>query len=158
MDAFDTIIVQILINEGGYVNDPDDPGGETKFGISKKDYPNLDIKNLTIDQAKTIYKSDYYMKMGLDHLNDTGVQYYAMDMGVNIGTGRGVKILQHALRIPQDGEIGPDTVNAVNAATPHTLVDEMIELRVKYYVSLVYANPVKVKFLSDWIVRSFVRI
>ena len=50
--TFDQVIDRVLAHEGGYVNDPDDPGGETKYGISKKAYPKIDIKNLTKEEAK----------------------------------------------------------------------------------------------------------
>ena len=56
MNNFDSAFTIILGSEGGYVNDPRDSGGETKYGIAKKFYPNLDIKNLTVEQAKAIYK------------------------------------------------------------------------------------------------------
>ena len=57
--TFDEIIEQVLEHEGGYVNDPKDLGGETKYGITKRFYPDVDIKNLTIDGAKEIYKKEY---------------------------------------------------------------------------------------------------
>ena len=55
MAEFKLAIPRVITNEGGYVNDPDDPGGETKYGISKRSYPALDIKNLTVEQATAIY-------------------------------------------------------------------------------------------------------
>ena len=60
-EGFDKAFEFTIGVEGGYVNDPSDPGGETKFGVSKKSYPNLDIKNLTITQAKEIYYKDYWI-------------------------------------------------------------------------------------------------
>ena len=58
MKSFDEIIKHVLEHEGGYVNDPKDLGGETKYGITKRFYPDIDIKNLTIEEAKEIYKKD----------------------------------------------------------------------------------------------------
>lgn len=60
---------QIVIgHEGGYVNDPVDPGGETKYGISKRSYPDVDIPNLTLEKAQAIYERDYWLKCGCDKL------------------------------------------------------------------------------------------
>jgi len=63
MANFDKVIDKVLINEGGYVNDPHDSGGETNFGISKRAYPNVNIKELTTAGAKSIYKKDYWDKV-----------------------------------------------------------------------------------------------
>ena len=60
MSFFDAAFLLVVGEEGGYVNDPRDPGGETKYGISKRAYPALDIANLTLDQAKAIYRKDYW--------------------------------------------------------------------------------------------------
>ena len=59
---FDDIIKVVLKHEGGYVNDPKDPGGETNFGIAKRSHPDVDIENLTEDEAKDIYKEHYWIK------------------------------------------------------------------------------------------------
>lgn len=66
MSNFDSAFGIIVGVEGGYVNDPKDPGGETRFGISKRRYPNEDIKNLTLDRAKFLYKRDYWNSNGCD--------------------------------------------------------------------------------------------
>lgn len=66
MSNFDEAFALVIGVEGGYTNNPADPGGETKFGISKRRYPDLDIKNLTIDQAKVLYKRDYWDEHDLD--------------------------------------------------------------------------------------------
>lgn len=79
--TFSEMIDVVLKFEGGYVNDPKDPGGETNFGISKRQYPNLDIKNLTKDQAKQIYFRDYYLKYDIDKL-PPALQLMALDTAV----------------------------------------------------------------------------
>lgn len=63
-------IKKVVLREGGYVNDPKDPGGETKYGVSKKAYPNLDIARLTVDEAIEIYKNDYWIPARVDSLSD----------------------------------------------------------------------------------------
>ena len=65
-DEFVTAVTQALIDEGGYVNDPADPGGETNMGISKRSYPHEDIKNLTRDRAIDLYYRDYWVGPGID--------------------------------------------------------------------------------------------
>lgn len=91
-ENFDKSFEIVVNSEGGYVNDPDDPGGETKYGISKRAYPKVDIKNLTLDSAKDIYLRDYWVPAGCDNLDyplDTAV----FSCAVNCGVSRARKIL-----------------------------------------------------------------
>ena len=92
---FDEIIEVVLHHEGGYVNDPDDPGGETNFGIAKRSHPDVDIANLTKDGAKEIYKEHYWDKNKVEDL-PANLRHIYFDMCVNQGKGRAVKILQRA--------------------------------------------------------------
>ena len=71
---FEDCIDKVLEHEGGYVNDPNDLGGETNFGVSKKAYPDLDIKNLTRDEAKEIYRKDYWERYKIEKGSDSKVQ------------------------------------------------------------------------------------
>lgn len=103
---FDVAIERILSHEGGYVNHPSDPGGETKWGISKRSYPNLNIKELTREQAKEIYKRDFWDKINGDALYD-GVAFQALDFAVNSGIGTAIRYLQRALGVADDGHFGP---------------------------------------------------
>ena len=113
MSAFDVIIEMVLEHEGGYVNHPSDPGGETIYGISKRAYPDLDIKNLTIAQAKEIYRNDYWDKIKGDDL-PSGVACVTIDYAVNSGVSRASKALQSVCGISNgDGIIGPASLNAV---------------------------------------------
>ena len=84
-------ITKVIGREGGYVNDPDDPGGETKYGISKKAYPKVDIKNLTMDDAVEIYKDEYWLPAKVEWLPDK-LQGQYFDMVVNQGISKSVKI------------------------------------------------------------------
>ena len=67
---FEKAFKYVIYNEGGYVNDPSDLGGETKYGISKRSYPNLDIKHLTLEQARKIYFCDYWLKGKFEQISD----------------------------------------------------------------------------------------
>lgn len=90
--SFDRAFEIVIGHEGGYVNDPQDPGGETKFGISKRAYPTLDIKSLTIEQAKGLYYEDYWLKAGCDHFVDDVMAMLMFDCAVNQGVERAKKI------------------------------------------------------------------
>lgn len=133
--SFDKSVNLVLKAEGGYSNNPNDPGGETKFGISKRAYPTLDIKNLTLDQAKIIYKRDYWDKIKGDQLpND--VSTVCFDMAVNMGISQAVKLLQKALDVVQDGVIGPNTISAANKANPDSLCQKLTLERIMFYSAL----------------------
>jgi hypothetical protein len=96
LTTFDEIIDITLEHEGGYVHDPNDLGGETNFGIAGRFYPDVDIKNLTKDGAKEIYRKDYWDKNKIDDVSD-GLKHIYFDMCVNQGRGTAVKILQRAI-------------------------------------------------------------
>tara|TARA_R100000657_G_C4591809_1_gene50458 strand:- start:11 stop:262 length:252 start_codon:yes stop_codon:yes gene_type:complete len=81
---FEDCIDKVLEHEGGYVNDPNDLGGETNFGVSKKAYPGLDIKNLTRDEAKEIYRKDYWERYKIEKMPE-GLRYIYFDMVLNMG-------------------------------------------------------------------------
>lgn len=112
-DAFD----RLLGHEGGYVNDPRDPGGETNWGISKRAYPNVDIKSLTKEAAKTIYRRDYWTPVRADELPDS-VRFDVFDAAVNHGVLQSAKWLQRAAGAQPDGVIGAQTVASARAAGP----------------------------------------
>lgn len=144
---FYIIIDQLLKEEGGYVNHPQDPGGETKYGISKRSYPNLDIKNLTIDQAKSIYKSDYWDKIKGDFI-PASIAFIIFDSAVNQGIKRASKFLQTALNVAADGVIGSKTIEAANKSNQKEIVLKIAELRKNHYISL--NQPV---FINGWLAR-----
>lgn len=113
--TFDKAVDHIIALEGGYVNDPRDPGGETKYGISKRSYPNEDIKNLTIARAKEIYRRDYWDKCRCDELPPK-LAYYVFDAAVNQGVKAAITLLQRTVKTKEDGVIGPATIKAAQSA------------------------------------------
>lgn len=130
--AFDLL----MINEGGYVNDANDSGGETKYGISKKVYPYIDIPNLTIEQAKEIYKKDYWNRCKCDYLPDA-LSVAVFDFAVNSGTKRAIKYLQMAITgITVDGIIGNQTICAANRLPIKKVLNEYLDLRLSYLTNL----------------------
>lgn len=120
--------------EGGYVNDPDDPGGETKYGITKKSYPDIDIKSLTVDDAKEIYWNDYWLKSGCENLEPkTAVAVF--DTAVNTGVGKTLQFLEKAS--------GTDDKKSI------FLLNE----RENFYRNLAMNNSKFKKYLKGWINR-----
>jgi lysozyme family protein len=113
--AFDRSFDILLGHEGGYVNHSADPGGETRWGISKRSYPAEDIKNLSVDRAKQIYKRDFWDKCRCDELPPP-LALLVFDASVNCGPSRSVKWLQKAVGANPDGAAGPRTAEAVRAA------------------------------------------
>ena len=89
---FETALKFVLKWEGGYSNDPNDPGGETKYGISKRSYPELDISKLTLKQAKEIYYQNYWLKIGCDEL-PYPFNIVVFDTAVNMGRRRAMEFL-----------------------------------------------------------------
>lgn len=86
--SFDTAFDIVIGAEGGYSNDPLDPGGETNFGISKRAYPSLDIKGLTLEQVKAIYFKDYWVPAGCGYIAEDPMATLVFDCAVNQGVGR----------------------------------------------------------------------
>ena len=146
----------ILKHEGGYVNDPDDWGGETNFGITKRRYPDLDIKNLTIGEARDMYYKDFYVRMNLYYIKNDLLALHLLDMGVNAGRKTAVKLLQGLIKgCSTDGQIGPITGQAVAYADITTDLVGMYKARriERYYeVSLRRNNK---KYLKGWVNRVY---
>ena len=155
LKTFDEIIEQVLEHEGGYVDDPTDSGGETKYGISKRAYPDEDIKALTVERAKELYKRDYWDRFKVDNLPDR-IRHIYFDMCVNMGGGRATKILQEACnsknsyKIDVDGGIGKNTIKA-----SANLEDFRLRAyRVMFYAELVMKKPEQMRFWVGWFRRS----
>lgn len=106
---------EVLTHEGGYVNHPSDPGGETNMGISKRSYPKEDIRGMTRARAAEIYRRDFWNPVRGDDL-PPGIDLVAFDPAVNSGVSRGAKWLQQALAVSMDGKVGPQTVAAAETS------------------------------------------
>ncbi len=143
----------ILMHEGGYVNHPSDPGGETKYGISKRSYPLLDIKNLTEERAIEIYYNDFWKRLRCDEIADENLALHVFDFAVNAGRGRAVKMLQKMLDTSVDGIIGPHTLKCANEADGKSLTYCYKQERIRYYKRLVERKPEMEVFLKGWVNR-----
>jgi len=133
--SFDKAVELILRHEGGYVDDPHDPGGETHFGISKRAYPDLNIKELTRDDAKRIYKRDYWDAIRADEM-PMPVAVAVFDMAVNAGVSTAGRLLQRLVGVTDDGVIGPVTLAAVRRTESDALAVRYAAERIAYYAAL----------------------
>ena len=109
---FDVAFEKLIGHEGGYVNDARDPGGETKYGISKRAYPDEDIAGITLEYAKQIYRRDYWDAVQAEYLPDA-VRFDLFDAAVNSGVRQAVKWLQLAAKAEPDWLIVLDRGAAV---------------------------------------------
>ena len=132
---FDQAFELLIGNEGGYVNNPSDPGGETKFGISKRAYPDVEIASLTLDQAKAIYKRDYWDRAQADQY-DGQIGFQLFDTAVNSGVDRAIRILQGAVGTMADGRVGPATLAAIAALSPLVVAARMNAGRLEFMAGL----------------------
>lgn len=137
--TFDTVFSRTLGHEGVYTNDPHDPGGETKWGISKRAYPNLIISALTEEDARNIYKRDFWDKISLDKLPES-VVYQLFDFAVNSGIETAIRYFQRALGIADDGYWGPISQDAANRAFESDMLLNLNAERLDFMTRL-YAWP-----------------
>ena len=153
---FPACLAFTLQAEGGYVDNPADPGGATNMGITLATYrawmgnPLLtaaDIQTLSVETASNIYAADYWMPVRGASL-PSGIDLMVFDMGVNAGVSRSAKILQRVAGVVQDGRIGPHTL----AAATHVTVDALYAAHCAYYTALGYPT-----FLNGWLHRAAAR-
>jgi len=155
---FESIIAFILQSEGGskVTNDPNDRGGLTKFGISQRAYPDVDIEDLTLEQAKAIYKRDYYDKIWADSL-PYGLALVVVDFAVNAGVRTAVKVLQTLVGSTADGIFGSNTQAEIKKLDPDgidRLIDAFTLGRNAHYLGLVKKNEANSTFIKGWLNRS----
>ena len=143
----------------GYVNDPRDAGGETKFGVAKNANPDLNITTLTWEQAKEVYYRRYWLTAKCDRINELSPRLAVLhfDGAVNHGVGRAAKFLQQAVHVSVDGAIGPGTLRALSTAISQMgdieLCNVICSLREQFYRDIVDAKPTQSVFLNGWLRR-----
>lgn len=135
MSNYNDFIQRVLANEGGYVDNPADPGGETNWGISKRAYPDLNIHDLTRQQAIDIYFRDFWQHSHADEFAPA-LGYQMLDVAVNHGVGNAERFLQRAVGVADDGIIGPVTVAAVNAMDVADVIFKFNAERLEFYGKL----------------------
>ncbi|KAB7616380.1 peptidoglycan-binding protein [Amylibacter sp. SFDW26] len=180
MDSVDTIAAEIVHREGGFVNDPDDPGGATKYGVTIHTMRRLgldltgdgqidvnDVRRLSVAQAVDIFKKHYFYKPKIDQLPNA-LQVSVFDMQVNAG-GTAIKLLQKLLNafgedVVADGALGPQSIEAAGRVfmkAPDHLVDAYGIERRNYYYRLADKRPKSRKYArrrnggkGGWIIRA----
>lgn len=133
--TFEEAVKHILDLEGGYVFDSNDPGGETHHGISKRQYPTFDIKNLSQNEAVAIYFSDFWQPLKMLLIPEK-LRLCLFDAAVNQGLDRAIKILQTAVGVKPDGILGPVTLAALNNKNPNEILHVIFQLRLAHYAKL----------------------
>jgi len=138
-DNFDECLKMLLHHEGGYVNHPKDPGGETNLGVTKRVYEKWggtkDMKDLTVEDVAPIYKKEYWDRCKCDDL-ESGVDWVVFDWAVNSGTGRSAKAIQKICGAAQDGAIGPKTLALIGKQDTQYVIEEFGKVRQDFYESL----------------------
>ncbi len=165
----------VLPHEGGFVMDPDDPGGATNYGISLRwlkaqgeldgdldddgDIDEADIQVMTPNQARKFYYKGFWLKFGFNQLPGP-VAIKTFDLGVNMGPRQAIKLLQRAVRaasrheIKDDGFIGPTTVQAVQSCDEFELLAAYRAQADQFYRGLAERRPAFKKFIRGWLKRA----
>jgi lysozyme family protein len=174
MSDFNTAIEVVLRHEGGFVDNPNDPGGATDFGVSARWLKSkglleqleegdrtqdevMAIREMTKAQASGYYKAYFWDFYKYQNLQAQPVATKVFDTGVNIGPSRAHKILQTILGLPADGVLGSKSFAEANALSPSTLVVKYQTAQADFYRSLVAKNPKLGIFLTGWISRAYDR-
>jgi lysozyme family protein len=160
---FKEAVEHVLKNEGGYVDDPLDNGGATNFGISirflKRVQSNVTIdtiKNLTVDDAKLLYKTYFWNNNNYERIADKNLVIKLFDISVNVGSSRAKRLLQESVRavnnieLVQDGVLGPKSLYCINNVNAEALLSAFKMNCASYYKSL--NQP---RFLTGWLNRVF---
>ena len=160
---FEKAFEYVIANEGGYVFDKNDPGDATKYGISQKAYPSLNIRALTLDDAKKIYYCDYWIKGKCDKIEDEKVATQLFDFVVNLGYRGATIVLQRSLRacgvlVAEDGLCGPATIYGTNFLKGEILLPSLKSEAAGYYRVIAAKNPNQQKFLNGWLNRAYRKI
>jgi lysozyme family protein len=171
MTLFDRCISVVLRNEGNFQCDPNDRGNYangilrgTKYGISARQYPKLDIKNLTPGQAASIYYKDYWTLMNLEGIKDESLVLHIFDHGVNAGKRTAIRMIQRIVGAKMDGIMGLLTKDSINHFKPfskvidgygllYSLLDHYKYARYVYYTNIIKNRPTMKKYIKGWLSR-----
>lgn len=156
------LIPHILKWEGGFVDDPDDPGGATNMGITmrtyqlycrRKGYPSPSVERLKaidLDTFRDILKSMYWDTCKADDIQSQSVANLIVDWGWNSGTHTAVKRVQRLLGVKTDGVVGPITLAAINSRSPLPLFGQIKTDRMSYIEEICASRPANNKYKRGW--------
>lgn len=167
MSDFEFAVKYVLDNEGGYSNDPNDPGGATNFGITagdlarwrKKPVTASDVQNMSVVEAENIYRSFYWDPLSCDGVNSKAISTAIFDTGVLYGISTSGKYAQRvcaslAQPVKIDGVIGPMSLKALNSVDDSKFIHGMYDLIIDHIDALVDANNRLKKFQAGWVNRA----
>ncbi len=163
MNDLGAVIDALIAREGGFVDHPSDRGGPTKFGITRRtlrrwrgrDVGAADVRALTMDEARAIYRDQYVIGPGFISIADESLRAQLIDAAVLHGPGWAVRRLQEIAGVTVDGRIGPVTLRAVNfAAKPERLANRFAARRIRKLARIVASDPTQLPFLMGWITRA----
>jgi lysozyme family protein len=173
MADFSSAFAATMKAEGGYVNDPQDPGGETYKGVARKmnskwdgwplidkakkknNFPaNLDSDTQLQDKIKNFYEINYWNKVSGDKINDQGIAASIFDFAVNAGPITSAKLAQYTVGAESDGIIGKITLGMINAYDPHTFLALFALNKITYYVQICEGRQESKKFFYGWVKRT----
>lgn len=163
MAVFSKYFKMLMAHEGGYVDDPDDAGGATKYGITfavweeegyDKDgdgkITKNDVRLITVDDAEKIAKRNYWDKVKGDLINNQSIAEFVFDWAYNSGVSAASKRLQVVLGVKADGVIGPVTISKLNAANQRDVFNKLKQSRLSFVQAIVRSKPSQAKYLNGW--------
>lgn len=153
MADFNNSIAKLLQREGGdkYTEIKGDLGGGTKYGISQRSFPAIDIEYLTETRAREIYKREYWDKVRGDEVDNQRIANLMFDTAVNMSPYRAIKFAQMCLGVPADGVVGPNTLGSINhVVNADAFIAAYSNFRIARYVAIVGDDPTQAKFLQGW--------
>lgn len=161
MSLFDAAVARVFEYEGGLVDDTDDPGALTKFGISTRAHPDLDIEGLTKDTAKEVYRREYWESIQLDQLESGFVAAEIFEQAVNLGPAQAIIHTQKACNylgknLVVDGMMGVNTLGAVNSVASDNaepLLKVLNALQFMKYLAIIKHDPKMKKYARGWLRR-----
>ena len=152
MAVFELAVAATLKNEGGFVDNKNDPGGATNMGITQADLPGQDIKTLTAAQATEYYQSHFWLPI-MDQITSQKIANKIFDMRVLFGPAEAIMLLQQVTLQHMDGVFGPQTLNIVNT-TDETILLNIYKVRLAQHARNIMASkPQEFVFLQGWINR-----
>lgn len=142
IDNWEKSFAEMIKSEGGFVNNPADPGGATNFGVTKTVWEAWirhtvtidDMKKLTQEEVKPLYYEKYWKPVGNEL--PIGIDFLVFSFGVNAGVGRSIKVLQTSLGVVADGQIGQNTMKKIQEADSKTLIENFSNAKISFYKSL----------------------